>query len=395
MSKRLPVTVLFLSLSLQPTLAAEKTDFAALGREVATVVRDNFMDPERGQAWAEGHVDYAADVRNAGSFAVRTNEVLAELETSHTRYYPRGSAGYWGLMAIFADFLEVGSVEYVSIGADVDNRDFVRRVLAGGPADEARLLRGDRIMKVGDGSLARIDPFADQAGVQIEILVERGPKRRAKLRVTPRRINPKEEWIEAQRQGARLISREDVKVGYVPLYWCVGEEVTELMRELIAERFADADAMILDFRDGWGGCNPDFLNFFNTVPPVLTLIDREGERRSSDPQWRKPLYILINGGTRSGKEVVAYAVQREMLGVLVGERTAGFVVGGRPFLLSDGSVLYLAVMDVEVDGQRLEGVGVAPDVEVPDRLDLAAGADPQLERAVDLAVEQCRAPTSH
>ena len=394
MSKRLPITVLLLLLGLQPTLAAEKTDLAALGREVATIVRDNFMDPERGRAWAERHVDYAADVRNGGSFAVRTNEVLAELETSHTRYYPRGSAGYWGLAAIFADFLEIGPVEYVSIGADVDNRDFVRRVLAGGPADEARLLRGDRIMTVGGGSLARIDPFAGQAGVPIEILVERGPKRRAKLKVTPRRINPKDEWIEAQRQGARLISREDVKIGYVPLLWCVGEEVDELMRELIAERFAGADAMILDFRDGWGGCNPDFLNYFNTVPPVLTLIDREGERRSSDPQWRKPLYILINGGTRSGKEVVAYAVQREMLGVLVGERTAGFVVGGRPFLLSDGSLLYLAVMDAEVDGQRLEGVGVVPDVEVPDQLDLAAGADPQLERAVALAVEQCRAATS-
>ena len=87
--------------------------------------------------------------------------------------------------------------------------------------------------------------------------------------------------------------------------------------------------------------------------------------------------------------------QTEVDGELVGERTAGFVVGGRPFLLSDGSLLYLAVMDVEVNGQRLEGVGVAPDVEVPDQLDLAAGADPQLERAVDLAVEQCRAATSH
>jgi carboxyl-terminal processing protease len=165
------------------------------------------------------------------------------------------------------------------------------------------------------------------------------------------------------------------------------------MHELIADRFAAADAMILDFRDGWGGCNPDFLNYFNTVPPVLALIDREGNRRVSDPQWRKPLYILINGGTRSGKEVVAHAVQREMLGLLVGVRTAGFVVGGQPFLLSDGSLLYLAVMDAEVDGERLEGVGVAPDVEVADQLDFAQGADPQLERAVELAVEQCRAAT--
>jgi carboxyl-terminal processing protease len=393
MSKHSAVTLLLLALVLQPALAAEKTDYAALGREVVEVVRDNFLAAERAREWAERHADYAADVRNGGSFAARTNKVLKELQTSHTRYYPRGSAGYWGLLAIFADYLEVGPVEYASIGADIDNRDFVRRVLVGGPADQAGLLRGDRIMTVEGGSLARIDRFADKVGEQIEILVERGSKRRSKFKVTPRLVNPKEEWIDAQREGARLISREGVNVAYVPLYWCVGEEVTGLMRELIADRFAEADAMILDFRDGWGGCNSDFLNFFNTVPPVLTLIDRDGERRTYDPQWRKPLYVLINGGTRSGKEVVAHALQREMLGMLVGVRTAGFVVGGRPFLLSDGSLLYLAVMDAEVDGERLEGVGVAPDVEVPDQLDFAAGADPQLERAVELAVEQCRAAT--
>jgi carboxyl-terminal processing protease len=190
--------------------------------------------------------------------------------------------------------------------------------------------------------------------------------------------------------GARLVSRDGVDVAYVPAPSCVGEEISELMREMIAGRFAEADALVLDFRDGWGGCNPDFVNHFNTAPPVMTQIDREGVRRSYDPQWRKPLYLLINGGTRSGKEIIAHAVRRGGLGTLVGERTAGFVVGGRPFLLSDGSVLYLAVKDVLVDGERLEGVGVSPDIAVPDRLEYAAGADPQLERAIDEAVVRLR-----
>jgi carboxyl-terminal processing protease len=53
-------------------------------------------------------------------------------------------------------------------------------------------------------------------------------------------------------------------------------------------------------------------------------------------------------------------------------------------------VLYLAVKDVLVDGERLEGVGVSPDIAVPDRLEYAAGADPQLERAIDEAVVRLR-----
>ncbi len=67
---------------------------------------------------------------------------------------------------------------------------------------------------------------------------------------------------------------------------------------------------------------------------------------------------------------------------LIGARTAGAVVAGRAFLLADNSLLEVAVLDVHVDGERLEGVGVTPDIEVPQELPYAAGADPQLDRAV-------------
>jgi len=39
---------------------------------------------------------------------------------------------------------------------------------------------------------------------------------------------------------------------------------------------------------------------------------------------------------------------------VIGTKTAGAVVGGRPFLLKDGNLLYLAVVDVFVNG-GLEG----------------------------------------
>jgi carboxyl-terminal processing protease len=366
-------------------------DYPALGREVVEIVREHFLDPERATAWAEDHGAYAAGVRDGKTFASRTNGVLSRLETSHTAYYPRGSATYWGLLSIFGNSLDIEKVAYDSIGADIEHRHFVRRVLAGGPAEEAGLLRGDRIIAVDGRPFRPIDAFEGKAGTPVTLTIERvagGGTR--ELTVIPQNIDPKQEWLTAQDRGSRIVSRDGVAVAYVPMLWCVGEEVTSLMQEMIAQRFREVNALILDFRDGWGGCNPDFLNFFNTAPPVLTLIDREGEPRSFDPQWRKPLFVLINSGTRSGKEVVAHAVRQRKIGTLVGRRTAGFVVGGRPFLLSDRSLLYVAVMDALVDGERLEGVGVPPDVVVDDRLDYAAGADPQLERAIAAAVEQCR-----
>jgi carboxyl-terminal processing protease len=387
----------FVVLLCNPLFAAQggSTDYPELGREVVEIVREHFLDVERAEAWATRHADYAGDVRDGATFATRTSDALSRLETSHTDYYPRGSATYWGLLAIFAESLGVEEVTYESIGVDVNDRGFVRRVLAGGPAERAGMLRGDRIVVVDGQPYEPVGTFEGRAETPVVLTIERvADGKTQQISVVPRRISPMQEWLTAQDEGARVLTRDGVDVAYVPLLWCVGEEVANRMSEWIAERFRDAHALILDFRDGWGGCNSDFLNYFNTAPPVLTLIDREGEERSYDPQWRKPLFVLVNGGTRSGKEVVAHALQRHGRARLVGERTAGFVVGGRPFLLSDRSLLYVAVMDALVDGERLEGVGVAPDVVVPDRLEYAAGTDAQLERAVALAVKQAREPTA-
>lgn len=66
------------------------------------------------------------------------------------------------------------------------------------------------------------------------------------------------------------------------------------------------------------------------------------------------------------------------------------MLSGRLNVLADGSLLYLAVADALIDGRRLEGIGVPPDIEVPFDVRYAAGADPQLERAPQEAVRLVR-----
>jgi carboxyl-terminal processing protease len=70
------------------------------------------------------------------------------------------------------------------------------------------------------------------------------------------------------------------------------------------------------------------------------------------------------------------------LGELIGQRTEGAVLAATASLIGDDGLLLLAVEDVLVDGQRLEGVGVAPTIEVSFDSRYAAGGDPQLDRAV-------------
>jgi C-terminal processing protease CtpA/Prc len=92
---------------------------------------------------------------------------------------------------------------------------------------------------------------------------------------------------------------------------------------------------------------------------------------------------IIDEGTRSGMDIFANAFKQNGI-PLVGTETAGDVVAGRGFLLPDDSLLVLAVADVLVEGKRLEGHPVQPDIEVPFDIRYADGVDPQFDAALDM-----------
>jgi carboxyl-terminal processing protease len=69
------------------------------------------------------------------------------------------------------------------------------------------------------------------------------------------------------------------------------------------------------------------------------------------------------------------------MGELIGTRTEGAVSAATAFLIGSG-LLLLAVENVRVDGERLEGAGVTPTIEVPAGAASTGADDPQLNRAV-------------
>ena len=99
----------------------------------------------------------------------------------------------------------------------------------------------------------------------------------------------------------------------------------------------DADALVWDLRDGWGGAQPQYLDLFNPNASTTQVTDRSsGHTRIEDVKWRKPVVMLVNGGTRSGKEVLAYGFKRYRLGEVIGTRTAGAVLAASVFLMGNG-----------------------------------------------------------
>jgi carboxyl-terminal processing protease len=165
------------------------------------------------------------------------------------------------------------------------------------------------------------------------------------LPVIPKKLDPNTLFVDAMKDSVKIIERNNKKIGYVHIWSYAGDQYQELLvNEIAYGKLKDADALILDLRDGWGGADPNYLNIFTEKVPVLTKISRDGIKRNFDAQWRKPVVMLVNNGSRSGKEILAYGFKKYQLGTLIGTKTAGAVVGGSPFLLSDGNLLYLAVV---------------------------------------------------
>jgi carboxyl-terminal processing protease len=146
--------------------------------------------------------------------------------------------------------------------------------------------------------------------------------------------------------------------------------------------------LVLDLRDDPGGLLDEAVetaSAFLDGGPVVSY-----EQRNSSPKVLRalghgntglPLVVLVDGGTASAAEIVAAALQDRGRAVLIGSRTFGKGSVQAPSRLSDGSALELTVGHyLTPSGRSLDGVGVAPDVEVPP--DAAAGVFEQ--RAVEV-----------
>jgi hypothetical protein len=102
-----------------------------------------------------------------------------------------------------------------------------------------------------------------------------------------------------------------------------------------------------------------------------------------------PKVIIINEMAGSGGDLMPYMFHRRKIGPLVGKRTWGGLVhtADTPTFVDGGSMIAPRGGFFDRDGKwAVENEGVAPDVDVENwPMDVIAGRDPQLERAVQEA----------
>ena len=399
--------LLWLTSPLPKILATPETK---VFEQVWQTVNDNFYDPNfNGVDWKairEKYRQQAARTKSSLEVAAVINQMLSELQSSHTRFYTKDEPAYYQLLGVFQPrnpelqkqlkkFLPNGKVEYSGIGAftkDINGKTLISAILDGSPAAEAGLKVGDQLLSVDGRPYQPIQSFAGKAGTKVQVSIQHSAdsNSRKEIAIAPKIFDATTMFLEAQKASTQVIQREGKKIGYVHIWSNAADsDQQQLQDDLIYGRLKVADGLVLDLRDGWGGGNVNYLNIFTAkVGPTVTSVSRQGKRYTYISQWKKPVVMVINQGSRSSKEILAFGFQQHKIGPLLGSKTAGAVLAGSPFLMQDGSFVYVAVANVFVnEKQRLEGKGVTPDINVPFSLEYAQGADPQKEQAIETVLD--------
>jgi tricorn protease len=201
-------------------------------------------------------------------------------------------------------------------------------------------------------------------------------------------------WVAANRRKVDQMSGGKLAYIYLPDTKENGYEIFN--REFYAQ--LDKQGVIIDERFNDGGVAADYIIDILRRSPLYKMMLRESEDVSMPMGVIEgPRVMIINQFCVSGGDSLPFMFRAARLGTLVGKRTGGGTVGGSDKNLLDGGRMTVSDQgsyDHTKGVWTAENIGVQPDIEV-DILpaDWRAGRDPQLERAVQVALEEMKKTT--
>ncbi|MFQ5721923.1 MAG: PDZ domain-containing protein, partial [Candidatus Aminicenantales bacterium] len=199
------------------------------------------------------------------------------------------------------------------------------------------------------------------------------------------------DWVNSRR---RLVDKlSGGRIGYIHVPNTSIQGNRELFKGMYA--YKDKDALIIDERYNGGGFIPDVMVELLSRT-ILNYWSRRGLKLMPTPgvAHQGPKVMLINHYSSSGGDAFPYYFRKKKLGLLIGTRTWGGLVGisGNPGLADGGYLSVPTFGFVDTEGKwAVEGVGVAPDIEVCDRPEMVVkGHDPSLEKAVQILMAELK-----
>ncbi len=376
-------------------------EWAQMYHEVWRIERAYFYDPNfhgTDTVADEHHFEpYVASIASRADLNYIFQEMLGAFSVGHLR----GNGGA---------IPEAKKVPGGLLGADYEiknNRYCVKKIYTGGlfnPREKAPLAQPGLNVAVGDCILA-IEGQELTAAMDIQQLLEGTAGKVISLRigsadgknardisVTPvgseagmRNID----WIESNQKKVDKLS--DGKLAYVYLPDTGGGGFTNFNRYYFAQ--TNKQGAVIDERFNGGGQVADYFvevlgrHIESYWAPRYGVIEHTPNAAIYGPK-----VMIANESSGSGGDALPWLFKQAKLGPLVGKRTWGGLVGiGEiPVLMDGGHVTSPSVAFFTPYGQwEVENHGVDPDYPIEQDPKLVSeGHDPQLEKAVELALAE-------
>ncbi len=228
----------------------------------------------------------------------------------------------------------------------------IQNVIAGGPAESAGLLAGDKIVAV-DGK-----NFTGKQVTNSEAMRRlKGPKN-TKVKLGILRYGQKEvknfvvtrDDIETKSIAAAYMIDEEV--GYIRIK-SFGEktyyEFLTALAQLSQEGFSN---LVIDLRDNVGGLMSSAIRIANEFLPAKRMIVYTEGRKMKREEYlsdgrgsyqKIPLVVLINEGSASASEIFAGAMQDNDRATIIGRRSFGKGLVQQQIEFSDHSMIRLTI----------------------------------------------------
>lgn len=251
--------------------------------------------------------------------------------------------------------------------------------VAGGPADRAGVMPGDKILAINGTSTQGMGLYDAAEQLQgpedsvVELVLHKGDSesRIVSLKREKITLNPVS-WhlCEVSRNG-----KSSSRIGYIRLT-TFNQNASGAVKEAIETlRENNVNSFVLDLRNNSGGLFPEGIKIAKIwldKSVIVYICDSKGIRDIYETDGTEavatsePLVVLVNKGTASASEILAAALKDNKRAVLLGEPTFGKGKIQSVFELSDGSAMAVTIARYETPSHTdINKVGVIPDQPLP------------------------------
>lgn len=390
-----------------------RAEWNQIYHEAWRIMRDYFYDPNlHGQNVAElerYYGDFLPRVTRRSDLNALMRAALGHISVSHLGVgggdapAPGGTSGRVGLIG--ADFrIDQGSYQITRVlrsGHYTSSNSLLRA-----PLDQPgmNVKEGEYVIDI-DGQKVTSDRnilsyLEGKAGQTVKVTI--GPKpdgtgaRTLSVMAVPGEQGlRRENWKQRNREMVEKLSGGKLGYIYVPDYGQGGIE--DFFRGVYGYR-DNKQGIVIDQRFNGGGITSDFLIELLQREPLYYYMFRDGDDIATPTNpVSMPKVLVINEWNGSAAETFPFMFKLAKVGTIVGKRTSGGGIG--PYVSTPGfidggraQIPNRAAYNSSRGTWDVENHGVEPDIDIEVMpKDFLAGRDPQLEKAVEIALKQIQA----